>query len=792
MGHGHNLNTVMKISPDLDTTRAQLTTNRSVELPQSRPTTSYRTPLSIRPRASALIKLSLPRGASRTEFDKFAARRSTTSNQPRATGPAAVTAAAAAPAAGSGPAEEMAGGSQEQIPGLGHARANESLPKKNFSPDSILATFVPSTDDKKLTKEELRKFAEEAGYELSDTSTIDGDSVPGDNMPEETRELVAALDIADHPTGGANGVAQSTTNGEAGAQDQPMKDSVAGADNQPMDIDGDAGAQNQPTSNSEAGAQNQSMEIENGDAGTENQQADQDDQDGGDNPEWEVDSSPYESSSESSSDSDSDEDSEAGSGYPLLSLEETARILMQSDLHADDEIKGPAGAPRTKNEVEEEAPPIPDVTITPDMKIERLGEIQFVVENTLVIKSSQPGKEKVLDMGSVLCKEDRTVIGALADIIGNVESPMYTVLYKDESKIRELGVTPGMPVFYSVQHANYVFTQPLREVKGTDASNLHDEEVGPEEMEFSDDEKEAEYKRAQKMKKQAKQANKKADRTKSGFAKNDNAAAKGAGSMDALNYDDDDEPYKPLQRPQSFSQSGPDNSNYNYFASSGGGRGRGRRSQPYRDHDTVQGRGDFRNRGDFHGRNNHRDNGPQHGGRGRSSSGASQGPQAYGPPLPPGFVRENDVSYPPRGGRSYTPQAAQPQTPLPAPAVTGTISLNSTPIWNQNQGQQQYPYPQAPVPPYQQPTGYPQQQTGYTPQHAGYAQPYAQSPAQAHGWPAQAAPATGYGGYQQPAQQGYQQHAQQAQYPQQGQHQQQYWPQQHQAHGGYHQPPPRQ
>ena len=44
-------------------------------------------------------------------------------------------------------------------------------------------------------------------------------------------------------------------------------------------------------------------------------------------------------------------------------------------------------------------------------------------------------------------------------------------------------------------------TKPLKALKGSDASNLWDEEVGVEEMEFSDDEKEAEFKRALKKKK---------------------------------------------------------------------------------------------------------------------------------------------------------------------------------------------------------------------------------------------------------------------------------------------------
>lgn len=43
--------------------------------------------------------------------------------------------------------------------------------------------------------------------------------------------------------------------------------------------------------------------------------------------------------------------------------------------------------------------------------------------------------------------------------------------------------------------ASYVFTQQLRAQKGSDASNVWDEEIGANEMEWSDDEEEQEYKR---------------------------------------------------------------------------------------------------------------------------------------------------------------------------------------------------------------------------------------------------------------------------------------------------------
>lgn len=40
-----------------------------------------------------------------------------------------------------------------------------------------------------------------------------------------------------------------------------------------------------------------------------------------------------------------------------------------------------------------------------------------------------------------------------------------------------------------------MFANRLKAMKGSDASNVHDEEVNEEEIEFSDDEAEAAYKR---------------------------------------------------------------------------------------------------------------------------------------------------------------------------------------------------------------------------------------------------------------------------------------------------------
>ncbi|KAL2760323.1 hypothetical protein ACRALDRAFT_1038681, partial [Sodiomyces alcalophilus JCM 7366] len=229
----------------------------------------------------------------------------------------------------------------------------------------------------------------------------------------------------------------------------------------------------------------------------------------GEQREWETDSSPLESSSESSSSdssSDEDDDDEDNEGYELLGIDETVRMLMEAA--SDDENEGggaggrggSGGQLRTKNERPPEVIPKPDVTIAPEAKIEPLGEVDQIVENILVVKAYTPGEYQVLDTGSVLCTEDRTVFGVVSETIGKVLQPMYTVMFTTAEAITEAGLTTGTKVYYPVDHASYVFTEPLRNLKGSDASNIHDEEVGDDEMEFSDDEKEAEYKRQVKQK----------------------------------------------------------------------------------------------------------------------------------------------------------------------------------------------------------------------------------------------------------------------------------------------------
>lgn len=270
--------------------------------------------------------------------------------------------------------------------------------------------------------------------------------------------------------------------------------------------------------------------------------------------EWEVDSDPYESS-DSSTDSD---DSSSDEGV-LLSAEEQARILMEVD--SDEERDGPGKngggiQPRTKHEIVEEVIPKPDVIITSDMKIEVLGAVQSIVESMVVVSGKASGEHKVLETGSVVCLEDRSVIGVISETLGRVQQPFYCIRFTNDEEIKRAGVSVNTKIFYAEQHATYVFTHAIKGIKGSDASNLFDEEVAGEDIEFSDDEAEAEHKR--KLKRQ------RAENKRGGNVSRESERVEGArrehpsrqeqkplGTPNGLNYDDnsDDGLYKPLRRP---------------------------------------------------------------------------------------------------------------------------------------------------------------------------------------------------------------------------------------------------
>lgn len=391
--------------------------------------------------------------------------------------------------------------------------------------------------------------------------------------------------------------------------------------------------------------------------------------------EFELDSSPLgsDTSSDESTDTTSSDDSDADD-YEMLSPAEQARRLMAEDGGSDNDGKGKgrnivAEVPRTLNEKPDELVPKPTVAVTEDMKIEALGLVENTVENLVLIKAHTSGEYQVLESGSLLCLQDRNVIGVVSETLGRVQQPYYSVRFTNSTAIAEAGIEEETKIFYVVQHSTTVFTQPLKAFKGSDASNLHDEEVGDDELEFSDDEAEAEHRRQVKQHRMAKRNAREGQ--PDGFSRRPEQRPGGPGprlngglhpvqehppnsAEPALNYDDadglnvdnkedEDGLYTPLKRPSNLheilSGSAPPMNSHAGRGNTNRGRGDSRGAN--------RGRGDNRGRGSHPGMKNSEQGGKQsHGNRGGNR-------QPHGHPSPPtpqtnGFSPSQPNILPPR------------------------------------------------------------------------------------------------------------------------------------------------
>ena len=349
------------------------------------------------------------------------------------------------------------------------------------------------------------------------------------------------------------------------------------------------------------------------------------------NAEWQLDSDASDSDSSSDSSSSDDSSDEGSDEGELLDPEEQVRLLMAE---AADEpgASGPVKV-KTLNEQDEKFE-MPDITVTENTKITELGKVESIVGNLVVVKANMSGDEQVLESGSALCLGNRTVCGKVSEQIGRVEEPRYSFGFNDAAELENLGIQKDTPIYYVDEHSTFTETEPIRQQKHTDASNLHDEETN--DVEFSDDEKEAEYKREQKAKKRAR-----ADGNDEQVAVNiptgprlhvDAPAPPIYRPMEyqggGLKYSDDEDEdlgmYKPLARPDHFEQivgQGAPLEDRSHVRR-GMGRGRG----PWGDRGRgFRGRGGGGGRGDFGGGRG--DRGGYGGGRGDFGAGRGGGGQ---------------------------------------------------------------------------------------------------------------------------------------------------------------------
>ncbi|KAF8506368.1 Gar1/Naf1 RNA binding region-domain-containing protein [Hysterangium stoloniferum] len=224
--------------------------------------------------------------------------------------------------------------------------------------------------------------------------------------------------------------------------------------------------------------------------------------------------------SDSDSDSDSDEES-------ARKLKTSAPVL---DMELDED--GPPLANNyipTAHELPPTAipiPPLPDPATLPQDILELVGEISTVLPDSVIVRggalaTAPQRRDAVLDEGSLLLFHDRTPLGYVWETFGPTSLPHYIIriqrskdttiqtfdsatdptLTVPEITSSYSGPDPSkLNVSQSIYHlpslSNFVFPGVLVRIKGSDASNLHDEEPDEHELEFSDDEAEAAHRKS--------------------------------------------------------------------------------------------------------------------------------------------------------------------------------------------------------------------------------------------------------------------------------------------------------
>ncbi|KAI8051984.1 H/ACA ribonucleoprotein complex, subunit Gar1/Naf1 [Syncephalis plumigaleata] len=151
----------------------------------------------------------------------------------------------------------------------------------------------------------------------------------------------------------------------------------------------------------------------------------------------------------------------------------------------DEDVGGSNGGPlRTQNEIEPPPPPRPDIAIDHATPIAPFGVIQSIVKQpganyiTVIIMQNTHQESRPLDIGSIIVLEDRTILGEVFETFGPVVQPLYTIrLATDVDANNEIKMAVGTLVYYLPTHTQFVLTQELRKLKGSDASNYFDEEV---------------------------------------------------------------------------------------------------------------------------------------------------------------------------------------------------------------------------------------------------------------------------------------------------------------------------
>ncbi|RXW22690.1 hypothetical protein EST38_g3166 [Candolleomyces aberdarensis] len=200
--------------------------------------------------------------------------------------------------------------------------------------------------------------------------------------------------------------------------------------------------------------------------------------------------SPKSASEPSSSDSESDSDSEEES------KNKKTAPLVDADVDDDDDEDAAPEADIT----------VPDIDkVAPDEHLEKVGEIMSIIGQVVIVRGLAShniarGSQRALDSDTLLVFDDRTVMGYIYETFGPTNQPLYQVKFNSKYPLDPERVKVSKEVFVVPSKSKFIFVDQIKAFKGSDASNVYDEEPADDELEFSDDEAEAAYKSRMKRK----------------------------------------------------------------------------------------------------------------------------------------------------------------------------------------------------------------------------------------------------------------------------------------------------
>ncbi|KAI8069337.1 Gar1/Naf1 RNA binding region-domain-containing protein [Gongronella butleri] len=143
----------------------------------------------------------------------------------------------------------------------------------------------------------------------------------------------------------------------------------------------------------------------------------------------------------------------------------------------DLDMEGESQVVATRNEITDIVVEMPVFDVTESTPVVAIGRVESILDKTVVIQSDSG--VQVLDMGCLLVYADRTIIGEVFETFGPISHPYYSVRYNSKDDIDTTRAISGAQVFYvpSYERSQLVEVEKIRHIKGTDASNLYDEEI---------------------------------------------------------------------------------------------------------------------------------------------------------------------------------------------------------------------------------------------------------------------------------------------------------------------------